>query len=101
MAWFRNVLRIAVSDLFGNDLLIELNLFFTTAGSEFTVSSAVQFRRVSTKNVTTHFRIDYLVRAGKPLSIALRPTVIALIDHMDIREMENDHIYDLGANIMA
>lgn len=62
---------------------------------------AEQLLRVATEGVFGSFPIDDCVQSWKCLSDELHPSVISLIDFLDIKEMTYDYSYDLAAVIMA
>lgn len=70
------------------------HLNFTVAQSDFAVSADIQFLRVDTNGAFSSFRVDDHVQLRKPLLVALRLSVVSLIDIMDINEIVYDHAYD-------
>lgn len=77
------------------------HLIVTVAQSKFTKSTAIMFSWVATEGVFGSFCINDSVCIGKPLLVALRLSVILLIDFMDIKEVVYDHLYNLGAVITS
>lgn len=76
-------------------------LIFSIFKSEFATSAALQFIRTATGVVLSTYLVDDHVQIGKPLLVALRPSVVLPIEFMDIKELVLDHSYDLAAFIMA
>lgn len=60
---------------------------FMVARSDFAISAATQFLRVATDEIYASFDIDDRVRPRKSHLVALRPSVISLIDFMGTRKM--------------
>lgn len=74
---------------------------FTVVQSKFAVSAVNKFLRVATDGVFGSFRVDDRVWPRKFLLAALRPSVISLIDFMNIKRMVCGHAYNLAAIIVT
>lgn len=77
------------------------SLIFTIVSSEFATSVVQKLLCTATEEVLSTYPVDGHVQFGKPLLVALHPSVVYLSNFIGIKKMACGHPYNLAAAFMT